>query len=412
MGDYTATRAHVYTTGAVIYAANHNTNENEIYNKHNAAINSSTGHKHTGGTGDAPKIDSTGLDLTANYTWTGTHTFNNNVTIGTDKKLYFRDTENYIYSPAADKLSIVCNTYDAGTIDHSTSGSLKAYWQTSTTTGEIRHYFRNSDNTVSFEQDYNFASGDVYWTLQSNTKTFLIVSDTNSYVKNHYDFAMTQGQYLYFDAATGSGALTADTYIRKSDATTLVTVVEGSTYLTHGNASGSLFTQSSQDFLMPSGKYIRWDGSTSGDTRTRESSANVLDTYVGGTLHQRIDSGGMQLADIDPPAANYMVRKSGAKFYAEFYVNGTSSGGTNDSFNEGSSATVSSYDITLDFDRNFSSASYASVVTPEGSSAGTVATVFTTSKLSGSVTLSPYDFAGANYNNNWGGSITIFGTQS
>lgn len=73
--DATATRVHVYVSGAVILALSHNANENQIYLKHNAAFNSVTGHTHTGATGDGPKLTASSLDLTANYPWTGTHSF-------------------------------------------------------------------------------------------------------------------------------------------------------------------------------------------------------------------------------------------------------------------------------------------------------------------------------------------------
>ena len=73
----TATRLHVYVSGAVIFALNHNENEVEIYSKHNAAFHASTGHKHTGGIGDGPKLNALSLDLTAEYDWTGKHTFTN-----------------------------------------------------------------------------------------------------------------------------------------------------------------------------------------------------------------------------------------------------------------------------------------------------------------------------------------------
>lgn len=79
-GNFTATRTITYASGAIIYAANHNTNETTIYTAHNNAFNSSTGHQHTGATGDAPKLNSSSLDLTASYAWTGAHSFSDAVT--------------------------------------------------------------------------------------------------------------------------------------------------------------------------------------------------------------------------------------------------------------------------------------------------------------------------------------------
>lgn len=334
---------------------------------------------------------------TANITWTGTHTFNNNVTIGTDKKLYFRDTTNYIYSSAAGKLDQYCNGYRAGSKYNTGSGALYCYYDTSTTTGEIRQYFANSDASVYFEQDYTFTSGDVWWALQSNTKTPLIFSDTNNYFKMQTDVAIQATKKLFFDASTGTAALTGDTYTYEESANVLTTYV-GGVKVQQLIATG---------IALQSGLKQFYDGG--GDTYSQESSANVLDTYVGGTRIVRLDSGGMQLADIDPPAANYTVRKSGAKFYAEFFVNGSSSGGTNDDFNMGSSVSVSTYVITLDFDRNFSSGSYSSVAS---SSTAAVASATVTAKTANNVTITPYDYAGGAYGANWGGCITCHGTQA
>lgn len=56
MTDFTAVRPHIYVSGAVILAANHNENENGIYNPFNASINGTTGHTHSGATGDGPVL--------------------------------------------------------------------------------------------------------------------------------------------------------------------------------------------------------------------------------------------------------------------------------------------------------------------------------------------------------------------
>lgn len=366
MGDYTATRAHVYTTGAVIYAANHNNNENEIYNKHNSAINASTGHTHTGGTGDGPKLNSTGLDMTASYTWTGTHTFNNNVTIGTDKKLYFRDTNAYLYSSsatdmawyvdanlfltlgnsagtrfiqasqnvllnsnklgldgvaastnylqytggayvtyldsnlyltmgnsagnrfiqasqnvllAANKLitsssatgttyiqeassnilDVYVNGYPAAQFDHSTGGALAINHQTSATTGQIKQFYKNSNNSVYFEQDYLFTSGDVYWALQSNSKTPLVWSDTNDVLRLQTTVGLQATRKFYWDANTGSGTLTTDTYTTETSANRLDTYVGGVLTL-HLDRTANVFS-------IDAGGSYSWN--TSGDITAR-----------------------------------------------------------------------------------------------------------------------------------------------
>ena len=57
MADFTATRAYTYVTGNIIDPVQNNANENEIYNKFNSSINASSGHGHTGATGDGKQLN-------------------------------------------------------------------------------------------------------------------------------------------------------------------------------------------------------------------------------------------------------------------------------------------------------------------------------------------------------------------
>ena len=65
MSDFTATRSHLYVTGAIIFAEYHTDNETEIYTEHNAAFNATTGHLHTGATGDGPVLPGDSVDISA-----------------------------------------------------------------------------------------------------------------------------------------------------------------------------------------------------------------------------------------------------------------------------------------------------------------------------------------------------------
>ena len=71
MTDFTAVRPHVYTSGAIILAVKHTENETTLYTAHNGAFHATTGHKHTGGTGDGPQLTSAALDTTADFTFSG-----------------------------------------------------------------------------------------------------------------------------------------------------------------------------------------------------------------------------------------------------------------------------------------------------------------------------------------------------
>lgn len=55
-GNFNATRPHLYVTGAIIRADYHTDNEVEVYGAHNDAFHETTGHEHTGNTGDGPVI--------------------------------------------------------------------------------------------------------------------------------------------------------------------------------------------------------------------------------------------------------------------------------------------------------------------------------------------------------------------
>lgn len=74
-GNFTVTRAYIYIAGNIIDPTQNNTNESVLYANNNAAFNASTGHQHTGATGDAPLIGASGINLAGNYAWTGNHSF-------------------------------------------------------------------------------------------------------------------------------------------------------------------------------------------------------------------------------------------------------------------------------------------------------------------------------------------------
>lgn len=56
MPDFTATRTFLYVAGNIISPVQNTANETGIYDPHNAAFNGTSGHKHSGNTGDGPLI--------------------------------------------------------------------------------------------------------------------------------------------------------------------------------------------------------------------------------------------------------------------------------------------------------------------------------------------------------------------
>lgn len=281
------------------------------------------------------------LDV-ANITWTGTHTFNNNVTIGTDKKLYFRDTNAYLQSSSATDM----------------------VW---------------------------YVDATLFLTLGNSAGTRFIQSSQN---------LLLAGNKLAFD-----GVANSTNYLQYTGGS-YVTYLDSTLYLTMGNSAGNRFIQSSQNLLLANNKLIT-DGSATGDTYIQESSANVLDTFVGGAQAVRTLSEGILLPDTDPPTANYINRNSGCKAWLEYTDD---SGSVSTSYNIDSVADDDgdgSYDVYID--TNMSSSSYASIGTPSS----TFNDRFVSSALSfdsGRVIVNIYDVSAAGLVDD-SFSICVFGDQ-
>lgn len=92
MSDFTVVRPFTYVADTLVDQGQANPNENTVYGAHNAAFNATSGHKHTGTTGDAPKLGPTSIDLTANYNWTGLHTWTQSLTVFDGSSLSFYST--------------------------------------------------------------------------------------------------------------------------------------------------------------------------------------------------------------------------------------------------------------------------------------------------------------------------------
>lgn len=76
-GNFLAARPFVYIAGNIIDPAQNNDNEGTIYLKHNESMDALAGHSHTGlpGDGGPLSIGPSSIDLTANYPWTGSHSW-------------------------------------------------------------------------------------------------------------------------------------------------------------------------------------------------------------------------------------------------------------------------------------------------------------------------------------------------
>ena len=84
MSDFTAVRSFLYVAGNIIDPTQNTTNELGIYTPHNAAFNATSGHKHTGTIGDAPRMPSANIDESLTELAAGATPY---TVLGTDKRI-------------------------------------------------------------------------------------------------------------------------------------------------------------------------------------------------------------------------------------------------------------------------------------------------------------------------------------
>lgn len=301
MSDHTAVRSTIYVAGAVILAANHNNNENAIFTAYNGSMHATTGHTHTGTTGDAPKLNSTGLDMTANYTWTGTHVFGKtNLSIKDDSGSYTTTfvipalSANYlILHPAQADLSstsdylvfanatqtITAKTFTNPTINAATiSGTFAG---AATFSGALS--FTN-DISIATTKGVYFGTGNDTGLLELTANELRVVANSVAIVdfvsgglalQASQDIRIVSGRRIYLD-----GSFSGNTYITEgaSDQIYLIAGGENCTITTTG-----VLLSENQDLRLDSTKKVRFDGSLAGDTYILQSSANVLDFHAGST---------------------------------------------------------------------------------------------------------------------------------
>ena len=270
-------------------------------------------------------------------------------------------------------------------------------------------YLYDGDQYIQADQDYVYASAAPSNNAISVNRLFSLSAGGASVEALFGMFGATSsiglrdGGKFYLDMT--SGGAVGDTYLWHS-ASNQVSIVRGGSEQVRITSGENNFLLG--NIILAATNQMRWDGSNSGDTYTYEAAANTLDTYVGGVLADRIYSTGEHLfPDVDPPQANCINRNSGVKAFGVVTINGASSGILVDDYNV-SGVSVSSYDPTITWDTDFANANYT--VHSNIVSTITAATVYS-SPSTGSCTFTPYDYAGANYNNVWGLMYSCFGDQ-
>lgn len=281
-GDFTAVRSYIYTAGAIIFAARHNTNETAIYTGHNNAFNETTGHQHTGSTGDAPKLTSAGLDLTVPYAWTGAHSWTTTLTLNSGADLK-------IYSDVATTLKF---QVDGATGNTGIAALGKMFFDGADLAGNTYIQEASADNlhiVVGGSERIAFTN-----TLISvNGGTNFTIAPTNKF---------------FFD---GGG----DTYMSESIANVITVRTGGVDTFQLQNGFVEVIAS---DFSIPSTKKLHFDGSSAGDTYMSESIANVITIRTGG-----VDVFQMQNGYVEVAASDFGIPAT-----KKFHLDGSSAGNT------------------------------------------------------------------------------------
>lgn len=204
----------------------------------------------------------------------------------------------------------------------------------------------NSNNTT-IRSTYN--AHDVATTAVHGVST-----GTLAYWLSSGDFGVNATNKLFLDGRAGGG----DTYITEASANTIRIIAN--TRMIGQFFGGAAVTD--DYFSIQATSKLYFDGGS--DTYEVESSANVHDTVVGGTIAHRINSAGETLMPaVDPPTANYANRNSFVKAWGYF----TSAGATDAAYNCSctySGAAATGYTVTWNTD--FSSVNYAAVAQIKG----------------------------------------------
>lgn len=81
-GDFRVILPYNFVNGTTADANEMDANLYEQRDKYNSSLSGTLGHAHSGADGDGTKLGSAAFDLTANYPWTGLHTFTQAIAVG------------------------------------------------------------------------------------------------------------------------------------------------------------------------------------------------------------------------------------------------------------------------------------------------------------------------------------------
>lgn len=312
MSDFTATRQYSYVGGALIDENENNTNENNIFDKHNNAFHATTGHGHTGATGDAKKLDHLSLNLADDYSWSGNNSFGAG-TLTLNGPTNINGTPNFL-------------------VDTTIATTKKLFLGTGTSIYEsVNGFLSLNASTVGINR------------ISPNSLGLSSLS---------LDILSSTGNCLALESSSsGSNGPVLTTFHNSSSPAGSDVILNLANYANNSSASNILYSRMLVEVVSP--------------TAGAESSLFLFQTRLAGALATKFIVGesyveskvGMVLPAIDPPLANQANMNSILKGWATVTWNGTAWVSTHD-YNVSSITSTNSQAFTINWDTDFAAANY------------------------------------------------------
>lgn len=300
-GNFTAVRPHIYVAGAIIFAANHNDNENEIYGQFNASLDMTTGHQHTGTVGDGPLIEGTGIDLSGDFLFNINSTEISVIVTSRQANVQLQNLDttvnNYQCLEFVNDNDVIVGRIASVNEVHTAASEATHLSFVNMVAGTLTEQFRVSNNGIGVISGKKLSidgvdgTGNTYITESSaddmrffsGGNSTLTLSPTIAAFTSNVDVSVAVGKKLFFDGGS-------NTSIRLSSVGVLTTEVSGADRL-------SLNSSATADFMaftsinQTTGNIINIPNA---DSLTTGSVINIVsnsaDTSVRNLLHIKQDN--------------------------------------------------------------------------------------------------------------------------
>lgn len=323
-GDFTVERPFSYVAGALIDPDENNPNENTLYDAHNAAFHATTGHAHSGATGDAPQIPlTTGITGALPVANGGTNI--TSYTIG-----------DMLYASASGVLSKLAGVA-TGNVLISGGVATAPSWGKVDLTAHITGVLPVANGGTNIA---SYTIGDILYASASGVLSKLAgVATGNALISGGVATAPSWGKIGLTTHVSGT-----------------LPAANGGTGVTTSTGSGANVLSTSPSLTTPS-----IAGCTMSGTWT-SSSCTLSGTFAGTPTFSGVVtfSDEVVMADVDPPTANRVNRNGNIKGWVN-YADG--SGSAADSYNVSSIGDDDGDGIFhIVWDTNFNDANFQSVV--------------------------------------------------